>query len=78
MDTSEAGMGSSGSSDNTAQPSTHSQAPQQVQNGIINRFFYLITLLKCSSSVSPHGVQAIGLADELTRNLKYRLICCRL
>nr|XP_049706582.1 nucleoprotein TPR isoform X2 [Helicoverpa armigera] len=29
MDTSEAGMGSSGSSDNTAQPSTHSQAPQQ-------------------------------------------------
>uniref|UniRef100_A0A2A4JSC9 Nucleoprotein TPR n=1 Tax=Heliothis virescens TaxID=7102 RepID=A0A2A4JSC9_HELVI len=29
MDTSEAGMGSSGSSDSTAQPSTHSQAPQQ-------------------------------------------------
>ncbi|XP_045766841.1 nucleoprotein TPR-like isoform X2 [Maniola jurtina] len=29
MDTSEAGMGSSGSSDNTAQSSSHSQAPQQ-------------------------------------------------
>ncbi|XP_035445245.2 nucleoprotein TPR isoform X2 [Spodoptera frugiperda] len=29
MDTSEAGMGSSGSSDSTAQPSTHSQVPQQ-------------------------------------------------
>ena len=31
MDTSEAGMGSSASSDSTAQPSTHSQAPQQVR-----------------------------------------------
>ncbi|XP_053606301.1 nucleoprotein TPR [Plodia interpunctella] len=29
MDTSEAGMGSSGSSESNAQPSTHSQAPQQ-------------------------------------------------
>ncbi|KAM3966432.1 LOW QUALITY PROTEIN: nucleoprotein TPR [Aphomia sociella] len=29
MDTSEAGMGSAGSSDNSAQPSSHSQAPQQ-------------------------------------------------
>ncbi|XP_063535271.1 nucleoprotein TPR-like [Cydia strobilella] len=29
MDTSEAGMGSSGSSDSSAQPSSHSQAPQQ-------------------------------------------------
>lgn len=30
MDTSEAGMGSSGSSDSTAQPSSHTQQPQQV------------------------------------------------
>ena len=32
MDTSEAGMGSSGSSDNAAQSSSHSQGPQQVTN----------------------------------------------
>lgn len=30
MDTSEAGMGSSGSSDSTTQSMTHSQTPQQV------------------------------------------------
>lgn len=30
MDTSEAGMGSSGASDSSTQPSSHSQAPQQV------------------------------------------------
>lgn len=30
MDTSEAGMGSSGTSDSSAQPSSHSQPPQQV------------------------------------------------
>lgn len=46
MDTSEAGMGSSGSSDNTAQPSTHSQAPQQVQNGVINRLFLPDNIIK--------------------------------
>ncbi|XP_075979223.1 nuclear basket protein megator isoform X2 [Anticarsia gemmatalis] len=58
MDTSEAGMGSSGSSDSTAQPSSHTQPPQQAVAMVMPR----IEQPSAAASVSVSGVSAASSA----------------